>query len=117
LRIAIGRAALLRDNAMNTFDAQATPVRNTYDSDVPPNLLEFISLESKVATIEIHARATPKVCLTFALHTDSNTLVVRAAVGQRQSIPLDRTDGAGIMQFPLLLFTRFTRIPKHAHRV
>ncbi|MDE2218814.1 MAG: aminopeptidase P family protein [Gammaproteobacteria bacterium] len=27
---------------MNTFDAQATPPRNTYDSDVPPNLLEFM---------------------------------------------------------------------------
>ena len=27
---------------MNTFDASATPVRNTYDSEVPPNLLEFM---------------------------------------------------------------------------
>jgi Xaa-Pro aminopeptidase len=27
---------------MNTFDARATPARNTYDSDVPPNLLEFM---------------------------------------------------------------------------
>ncbi len=27
---------------MNTFDANATPVRTGYDSDVPPNLLEFM---------------------------------------------------------------------------
>ena len=27
---------------MNTFDASKTPVRNSYDSDVPPNLLEFM---------------------------------------------------------------------------
>ena len=27
---------------MNTFDAHATPVRTGYDSDVPPNLLEFM---------------------------------------------------------------------------
>jgi Xaa-Pro aminopeptidase len=27
---------------MNTFDAKAAPVRNSYDSEVPPNLLEFM---------------------------------------------------------------------------
>ena len=27
---------------MNTFDASNKPVRNTYDSDVPPNLLQFM---------------------------------------------------------------------------
>ncbi len=27
---------------MNTFDAGKTPARNSYDSEVPPNLLEFM---------------------------------------------------------------------------
>ena len=27
---------------MNTFDATKTSLRNRYDSDVPPNLLEFM---------------------------------------------------------------------------
>ncbi len=27
---------------MSTFDAGKTPARNSYDSEVPPNLLEFM---------------------------------------------------------------------------